>query len=344
MSKLQPKLRNHKTNTNARTGAMLPLIAVTMVVLFIACVIGIDIARIHVTNSELRTASDAAARAGVEALGRLQNRQDAEDAAIAIAQLNRVAGNGLVIQPADIQFGISTPQTDGTFVFTAGGSNLNAVKVLGDPGDVNTMFGAMLGKNSYHPTKVATATRLDRDIALVLDVSGSMGRDGRFSALKNGVKVFFDQLNSTAQKEQVSLTVYETNPRKKVAMTSNLELINNALIRERVGGRTGIGRGLRVGLNSIENDPNVRRFALKSIIVMTDGKQNEGVEPDIVADECADAGIVVHTLTFSSGANQTLMKTVASKTGGIHLHARNDNELKDGFKTIAQTIQVLLTE
>jgi hypothetical protein len=51
-----------QTKRSARAGAMLPLIAVTMVILFVAAVLAIDIARIHVTKAELRTATDAAAR------------------------------------------------------------------------------------------------------------------------------------------------------------------------------------------------------------------------------------------------------------------------------------------
>ena len=57
-----------------RAGAALPLIAVTLIFLFVSAVIGVDIARMHVVRSELRTATDAAARAGVEAIGRTESR------------------------------------------------------------------------------------------------------------------------------------------------------------------------------------------------------------------------------------------------------------------------------
>ena len=47
---------------------MLPYVAVVMIVLFVAATFAIDIASIHVARSELRTATDAAAKAAVEAL------------------------------------------------------------------------------------------------------------------------------------------------------------------------------------------------------------------------------------------------------------------------------------
>jgi uncharacterized protein YegL len=329
---------------------MLPLIAVSIVVLFVAAVLAIDIARIHVTRSELRTATDAAARAGVEALGREQSEEAGIAAAIAVAQANIVAGDGLSLDPGNIIFGTSSQNPDGSFSFTAGGPILNSVRVIGDrtagspDGPVSMLFGKMFGTDTFAPIQSATATRLDRDIAMVLDVSGSMDDFGRFDALLNGLDVFLVELENTTQQELVSLTVYETNPRKLVDLTSNLTAISNAMNDESPGGRTGIGRALRVGLDSVQNDPLARRFALKSIVLMTDGNHNEGVGPDVVARDCARDGVVVHTITFSSGADEVLMQEVADLTGGIHVHADTNEQLEDAFKLIAKQIQVLLID
>ena len=344
-----PTLQVQRTD---RTGAMLPLIAVTMVILFVACVLAIDIAKIHVTKSELRTATDAAARAGAEALGRLQNKQAAIDAAIAIAQQNSVAGNGLDLDPNDIEFGSSRQRTDGSFTFEpeSSSSATNAVRVVGSrlngspDGPVNMLFGKMFGQSTFQPIQSATATRLDRDIALVLDKSGSMRRFGRYAALLNGVDVFLEELDFSPQNEHVSLTAYDTSPKKLVDMTTDLNSISVAINNESPGGFTGIGRALNMGLDSVLNDPNSREFSIKSIVLMTDGNQNRGVSPDVVAEDCADQGIVVHTITFSQGANKPLMKRVATITGGIHLHAETNSQLVEAFETIAKQIQVLLIE
>lgn len=81
------------------------MIAVALTILFCSAVIGIDIARMHTTRSEPRTATDAAARAGAEALGRLQTREAAIEAARQIAGLNLVAGRPLRLKPEQIQVG-----------------------------------------------------------------------------------------------------------------------------------------------------------------------------------------------------------------------------------------------
>lgn len=333
-----------------RDGAMLPFIAIVIVILFITAAFAIDIARIHVTRSELRTATDAAAKAGVEALGREQSTNAATDAALAIARENIVAGEGFLLDPNNVIFGSSGQNENGTFFFEEGGQPLNSVRVIGEKtrnspaGSASLFFTPLFGLADFEPIQVATATRVDRDIALVLDVSGSMASNGRFEALSNALDVFLSELDNTPQRENLSLTVYSTTERNIQELTTDLVLIQDAFANESPEGFTAIGQGLNTGLNSILNDPNARPFALKSIIVMTDGNQNRGVNPLQIAPLCRDAGVVVHTITFSEGANESLMAQVAEIGEGLHIHADNDEELLEAFQTIARQLQVLLIE
>ncbi len=99
---------------------MLPMLAVVIVILFVAAALSVDIARVHVTRSELRTATDAAARAAVEALGREQSQDAAITAALEIANANQVAGTGLTLDPNNIRFGTASENGDGSFSFNEG--------------------------------------------------------------------------------------------------------------------------------------------------------------------------------------------------------------------------------
>jgi Ca-activated chloride channel family protein len=324
------------------------------VILFVAATLSIDIARIHVTRSELRTATDAAARAAVEALGREQSQIAAIDAALAVAKENSVAGVGLDLDTSNILFGTSSQNGDGSFSFTEGaggpGAPINSVRVVGTRtsgspnGPVGLLFGPLFGVTDFEPVQSAVATRTDRDIALVLDVSGSMGNFGRFPALQNALNFFLQELENSPQDERVSLTVYSTHARKVVDLTSDLNLIRTEFAKEAPNGYTAIGEGLEVGLDSILNDPGARSFALKSIIVMTDGNWNRGIIPTDVAVDCATANAQVHTITFSQGANKKLMKDVAKIGNGTALHADTNQQLIDVFQTIARQLQVVLIE
>jgi Mg-chelatase subunit ChlD len=204
------------------------------------------------------------------------------------------------------------------------------------------MFGKFFGVSSFEPRTEAIAARSERDIALVLDVSGSMADFGRFPALKNALDVFLNELASSPQEEFVSLSVYSTDARKKVNLTSDLEAIRIAFASEFPDGFTAIGRGLELGMNSLLNDRNSRNFALKTVVIMTDGNHNRGIEPALVAADCARNRIQVHTVTFSQDADVNRMRDVARIAGGIHFHANTNQELIDQFRIIARQLKVVL--
>ena len=335
---------------HGRQGAMIPLVVVAMIILFVAAAFAIDVAYMHATRAELRTATDAAARAASEALGRLQDSDAAIQAAIDVAALNTVAGRPLQIRPEDVVLGTHTIQSNGKFVFTEGAEPITTIRVFGNrdegslSGPVPLFFAPLLGQTTFQPREISTASRLDRDIALVLDVSGSMRNFGRFNALRNAITVFLLELDSLPQEEVVSLSVYNSTARRVQEMTSDLSLIRDAFDRERPGGFTAIGRAMEAGIASIVEDPASRPFAFKELILMTDGNHNTGVDPrDIVPDAIA-ANIIVHTITFSAGANQDLMREVAEATGGSHLHANTDEELIGVFREIALQVPVVLID
>ena len=79
---------------------MLPLVAVVLIILFVSACLAIDIARIHVTRSELRTATDAAARAE---LNRITHPEIARLAEAKLRSL-RQAGHPLIVYEAPLLF------------------------------------------------------------------------------------------------------------------------------------------------------------------------------------------------------------------------------------------------
>ncbi|MEZ6094880.1 MAG: vWA domain-containing protein [Pirellulaceae bacterium] len=339
--------RSMKRHLINRTGAMLPMFALVMVILFVAVVFSVDVARMHVTRAELRTATDAAARAGAEALGRTQDTNAAIAAAIDVASRNQVAGRALTVTPAQVLLGESRSQNSGVFQFAPGGA-INSVQVTGSrragsaDGAVTMLFGPLFGVTQFEPQMTSTAVRSDRDIALVLDVSGSMASNNRFSGLINALRAFQAELNRTPQREQVSLTVYSTTGRKLVNLTSDLNQIESAMSRQVPNGFTAIGEGLKLGIRSLTSDPLARPFAEKAVIVMTDGNHNTGVSPDVIAR--ANPKTKIHTITFGAGANQALMRAVAAPSGGISLHAANNAQLEQAFRDIARQLSVLLID
>ncbi len=289
-----------------------------------------------------------AARAGAEALSRTQDVNAAIDRAIQIANLNQVAGKNLRIRRDQVVVGQASSGSGGLFDFDPKGQVINAVRVTGTrtagslDGPVGLMFGPLFGVTKFEPIQTSSAVRTDRDIALVLDVSGSMNDFGRFPALQNALNSFLGELSRTSQTELVSLTVYSTNSRKKLDLTNNLAAISSSFSSERPAGFTAIGEGLKTGIATLKDKKFARPFASKTVVLMTDGNHNTGESPDTVALRNKD--ITVHTITFSQSANQTLMRRVADVTGGTYLHAETNEQLERAFREIARQLAVLLID
>ncbi len=330
------------------------LVAVAIVILLVGAVFSVDVAYMHMVRAELRTATDAAARAGSETLARTQDPVQARLAAVAIAEQNKVAGNGLTLLPSDIQVGSLTPNA-GRFNFVPNVAPFTAVRVQGQrlkssaDGSVSLFFSKIFSTNDFQPTQLATASANVRDVALVLDISGSMatasGAGTRLSALKTAVNVFLDEVQVHSPTTQVSLTSYSTAPNKILDLTSNFLAVRTQVNSFNAGGLTAIGNALTMGSDSLVNDPLNRSFAFKTVILMTDGNHNTGPGPDVTVATAVARGQTVHTITFSAGANQTLMQTVATATtGGIHIHADDAADLAAAFRAIARSLSVTLVE
>lgn len=346
---------NHRRKDNRR-GAMMIMVAVAIVILLVGAVFSVDVAYMHMIRAELRTATDAAARAGSEALARTQDTNAAVAAAIDIASRNEVAGVGLTITADDVEVGTVEQNANGRFDFVAGGSPFTAVRVVGSreagspDGPVPLFFARVFSAGNFQPTEQATAAANVRDVALVLDVSGSMnsGAGGgvtRLQALKNAVDVFLTEIAASSPNTRVSLQTYATGTAKLLNLTGDFDQVRNTVNALGAGGRTAIGNGLLVGSDSLANDPLNRAFAAKTILVMTDGRHNQGPSPDQTVNTAIARGQQVHTITFSSGANQTLMQQVASATdGGIHIHADSAGDLSNAFRDIARALSVVLVQ
>jgi len=344
-----------KMKAGQRRGAMLPLIAVTLVILIIGVVFSIDIAYMHMVRAELRTATDAAARAGAETLARTQDDGAAIASAIEVANRNFVAGTNLQIRADQVVIGSAKEAADGSFEFVAGRAPLTSVRVIGDrtadsaQGPVSMFFGHMLGQGTFQPTQVATASSSVRDIALVLDRSGSMsmpadGKQSRIEALVTAVNVFLAEIESSSPTSRISLTTYSTESTRDLKLTPNFASVRRQVNNLTPDGFTNINEALRDGSDSLIQDPKVRNYSEKTIIVMTDGRFNRGGNPVVAARLASDRGHTIHSITFSAAARQDVMGRVAEIGNGRHIHADDGDDLAEAFRTIAKTLSVTLVE
>ena len=338
-----------------RTGAMLPMVAFVMIILIIGAVFSVDIAHMHMVRAELRTATDGAARAGAETLARTQDPEAAIDAAIRVASLNRVSGEGLELERSDVVLG-SVQETDsGRFEFVPNEEPFSTVRVVGrrdassPQGAVPLFFGSLLGVENFNPVQAATASSSVIDIALVLDRSGSMatpdagGGLTRSEALENAVNVFIDEIRQSSPNAAISVVTYSTAATTDQQLTADLDQVSTAVQGLTPDGFTNIRQGLLFGSDTLQTN-QAREFANRVVIVMTDGNFNVGGTPLPSAQIAANRGHTIHTVTFSTGANQAIMQQVAAVGSGDHFHADDAGDLTEAFRQIARSLEVLLIE
>jgi len=188
-----------------RRGAIVPLFAVLLPVLLIFCGFAINLAYMQVVTTELKIATDCAAHAGGRAMSVAQDDPALslpEKRALAIdwgiekaqelANANAVLGHELSVggegSGSDIEIGfgrsIRSNNGFGRYEYTEldptqvanGNSRPSSLHVSGNL-TVQLPFRVMGNSNntsSFSPTRRSVATQVNRDVALVLDRSGSM--------------------------------------------------------------------------------------------------------------------------------------------------------------------------
>jgi len=263
----------------------------------------------------------------------------------------------------------------------AGSAPPNAVRLTGrrtassPSGGVVLNFGSIYGQPLFEPVTTATSSFRAVDICLVLDRSSSMKlsiddpaglmssgdprtcenpyNDSRWIALETAVDVFVNQLELSSANEQVALVTFaggdyapcgETNLTVSTDqdLTANTTLIRDAMYSRSNSiwnGMTDIESGIERA-STILTSGSARPSAEKVMIVFTDGVYTED-DPVEAAEEAQEEDIMVHTITFSAGANQVDMGAVAAAGGGVTYHAPDVQTLTDIFYALAGSIAIM---
>lgn len=327
-----------------------------------------------VSDLAAKAAADTLARTGGDESAALQ-------AAIDVAASNTIAGEPHDLQTSDVIFGQAIEQADGSFQFTNGNTPYNSVRVsarrTGDSidGRVPLFFGLFYGQPAFDLEQSATASFREVEVCLVLDRSGSMkwktvgsmtqteieevrcktpSQQSRWNALDGAIDKFLTEFESTPAQERVAMVTFASDETIDCdgstvhastldqALTSDLSQIRSAMEDYSNSiwyGATNITAGIRSARIHMESAGSNSRK--RYIIAFTDGQYNQGGAPFAEATACAAAGITLHTITFSDGANTADMIATATNGGGQHYHADGEAELQAIFRRLASSFAIL---
>lgn len=354
-----------------RRGATLILICILMIVLMAMVAFAVDTGRMYLVRAEMQSAVDAGALAAA-----LQLRNDPQnlDAAVDVAkdyvQKNHVGWLATVPKDAiTVEVG---DWNSATSTFTTGGPNPNAVRVLGTS-DEPLFFSSVLGHSQFSAPRVAIATgsAKTQDVMMTLDLSGSMGSQGRIQALWDAAPVFVNALEGSGDRIGVAGygaipgqydpaargdlgTVFTDTPEElfpddsdwvavlEAPLTTDFDYLRNTVLSEdnlkanKYNGWTPIGAALRDSAYylSVNARPGVDRV----IVLMSDGHANKpnGNGPGYARDMAhyaASLNIKVYTIALGNAADDDLMKDIADITGAKYFSAGGPaNQLGDKLK------------
>ena len=375
-----------------RRGSIVVLAGFILAMVSVIGALCLNTAYIELSKSEMRLATDAAAKAASIKLGQTGDETEARTIAKQICKKHDVAGEALKLKNNSVAFGQAQVQADGTYSFAEGVTPYNAVQVTAsfvkraNGTAALPALSGFLGRDEFELEQVSIASRIDNDICLVVDRSGSMGWDltdqefsypaelnggsaiqnyflpphatlSRWAALDSAVDSFLSVLENNPYEPRVGLVSYASNfdfgtfsstvSSIDQELTHDFSLIRSAVQAVGSGpviGNTNIAAGLRDGINVLNSQSSSRPNASHNIVLLTDGIMTQGDDPVALAATALEQNISVHTVTFSSQADQDLMIEVAAAGGGSHYHAPDAATLTTIFETLAETLPAMLIE
>ena len=195
----------------------------------------------------------------------------------------------------------------------------------------------------------------DFDYVLAIDASGSMLADdyqpNRLEAAKNAALLFIDSLKGNSR---VGIVSFSGVPIVKQELSDDLsnakDIIKNLEV-ETAGG-TAIGEAIITSSNLL-----LAGTRSKIIILLTDGQNNIGINPQEALKSIGKEKIVIHTigigtqeggkflkeLNIVSNLDEDTLKYIADTTQGSYHRAVTNEELKDVFKSLATTKETKLS-
>ena len=184
---------------------------------------------------------------------------------------------------------------------------------------------------------------LGLDIALVIDVSGSMQQQDFLPNRLEAAKAAAAQFVSGRQSDRVSVVVFGDQaavlcpPTLDMgAVTMFINSIRDGIIRNNA---TAIGDGLGLAVSKLKDSPAKERV----VILLTDGENNAGkLDPVQTGQIAAALNVKVHSISVgrvqggrnNPGFDTSEIREISRVTGGLYFHASNEQALKKIYDEI----------
>jgi VWFA-related protein len=174
---------------------------------------------------------------------------------------------------------------------------------------------------------------------LVMDISGSMEKNGKLDSAKQAAKTYVSQMRPG---DQVGLMAYDTQVYSVQAVTADIGVLNTAIDGLKPGSDTAMYNALIEAEKALESVTG-----RKAIIVLTDGLDNKSqYTSDDVITGISQSGLTISAIGFGdagvtgqTGLDETGLKTLSEKTGGLYSFATDVQALTAFYQQYGQSLQ-----
>jgi len=181
------------------------------------------------------------------------------------------------------------------------------------------------------------AVRTPLNLALVLDVSGSMDSPDKLPYLQQSLMVFLASLHP---EDRVAVVTYsdQADLLWPSQIVGSGDWIRSTVQSLRPGGSTNLHAGLILGLQEVERNFDIRRN--NRVILLTDGIANVGeTDPEQIARQALaynQRGIYLSTVGLGLDFNDDLLSTLARQGQGAYHFVDSAQEMDKVFRQEAE--------
>ncbi|WP_339743471.1 VWA domain-containing protein [uncultured Rubinisphaera sp.] len=185
----------------------------------------------------------------------------------------------------------------------------------------------------------------------------------RWAKLDGAIQVFVSKIQQRSIKPDIALVTWGSDitlgwswfPHQyrsfdavevDLKLGQNIDQVNAAIAtryNDIMMGGTNMAAGINKAINILKH-PSTNSLAQKTIILMSDGMWNTGSNPVTAAQTAAANNITIHTVSFLSINNQSVMQTIATTTGGKSYSALNATQLNAAFEELAEELPIVLID
>lgn len=137
----------------------------------------------------------------------------------------------------------------------------------------------------------------------------------------------FDLIDQFDAGDRIGLVSYATTARLDIPLTENRLVLKTAIGDLKADGKSALGDAMRLARRELTLVG--REDAILVEILLSDGQNNVGIEPDVEGDIAADTGIRIVSIGIGSLINRSLLQSFASDTDGLFFQRPSDAALID---------------